>query len=557
MERPEAADRHEPSTSDRCRNGRIAALALACILSLLCVVGQAADAKHPPRATVASTLTQLLHAGSIDRSAYSSYHSAWNQASNSLRKLSGTRREELGAVVSNLEAMARAGRLSTSRLPQAFLTLRVNREWWTAKSLLGADERVSLPSSRLVWEHYPGQGIEIQWLATFGEANGYYGSHQTAALEQVLSEAISLASARAGGISWDYMFGFDGGQPPWTSALSQGTALQALARAWSITKQQRYQTAAQQALGIFKAAPPEGVLAPASGPAAAPGPGRWYMQYSYAPREYILNGFIQSLVGLYDYTRLTGDPLGEQLFEAGDAQARAQVSRFDTSAWSKYDQSSESDLSYHDLLTEFLEHLCQRTREGEPLAMSAQGAGGAAGGQATASGGATAGGQRTVSQPAGQIAGDEIYCTTASHFQADLKTPPVLELLTSSVNARERAGVQISLSKVSTVSMTISINGKTVWTNTITVEGHKPRLLWVVPSKQGSYSVQLHATDLAGNQASTSGSIVVKAAPKHPGGSHGKVSAYRGRASSAPGRGPTPGVRSMRISPPAPALPAL
>jgi D-glucuronyl C5-epimerase-like protein len=549
MERPEAADRHEPSTSDRCRNGRIVALALGGALALLCATGQATDArqtrsvdssrtqraktapsahrastKHPPRVTVASTLTQLLHAGSIDRSAYWSYRSAWNQASSSLRKLSGTRHEELGAVASNLEAMASNGRLSASRLPQAFLTLRANREWWTAKPLLGADERVSLPGSRLVWEHYPGQGIEIQWLATFGEANSYYDSRQTAALEQVLSEAISLASSRAGGISWDYMFVFDGGRPPWTSALSQGTALQALARAWSATKEQRYQTAAQQALGIFKAAPPEGVLAPASGPSAVPGPGRWYLQYSYAPSEHILNGFIQSLVGLYDYTRLTGDPLGEQLFEAGDAQARAQVSRFDTGAWSKYDQSSESDLSYHDLLTEFLEHLCQRTREGEPLS-------------------------------GGQIAGDEIYCTTASHFQADLKTPPAVKLLTSSVNTRERAGVQIALSKVSTVSMTISFGGKTVWTNTITVEGGKPRLLWVVPSKAGAYTVSLHATDLAGNRASASGTIAVKTAPRHPGHSRGKVAADRGHASSAAADGL--GAQSERISPPARRLPNL
>ena len=37
----------------------------------------------------------------------------------------------------------------------------------------------------------------------------------------------------------------------------------------------------------------------------------------------ILNGFIQSLVGLYDYTMLTHDPLGQKLFEAGDAEARA------------------------------------------------------------------------------------------------------------------------------------------------------------------------------------------------------------------------------------------
>ncbi len=81
----------------------------------------------------------------------------------------------------------------------------------------------------------------------------------------------------------------------------------------------------------------------------------------------ILNGFIQALVGLYDYTSITKDLLGLQLFEAGDAQARAEVPHYDTGAWSLYDQYGESSLNYHELLTEFLQHLCERTRRGLPF----------------------------------------------------------------------------------------------------------------------------------------------------------------------------------------------
>ena len=59
---------------------------------------------------------------------------------------------------------------------------------------------MSFPGSRIVWEYYPGQGIEIQWLATFGEANGYYLSgHENANLRQLLGEVIPLATQRAGG----------------------------------------------------------------------------------------------------------------------------------------------------------------------------------------------------------------------------------------------------------------------------------------------------------------------------------------------------------------------
>ena len=76
-------------------------------------------------------------------------------------------------------------------------------------------------------------------------------------------------------------------------------------------------------------------------------------------------------MGLYDYTSITKDPLGLKLFEAGDAEARAEVPHYDTGDWSLYDQYGESDLNYHELLTEFLQHLCERTRKGPPLATPA------------------------------------------------------------------------------------------------------------------------------------------------------------------------------------------
>lgn len=423
--------------------------------------------------TVTAALQRLESSGAISHTAYLQYQHAFASAKNSLGRLSGTRREELGAVLANVEAMANKGQLIVSRLPVIFTTVERNRQFWTTQSLPAADERVSFAGSRLVWEHYPGQGVEIQWLGTFGEANGYYLSHQTSALREVLSEAISLATRRAGGIAWEYLFGFDGGVPPWSSGLSQGTALQALSRAYSRTHEAQYLDAAKEALGLFRTRPPSGVLE--HRPA-----GSHYLEYTYAPGERILNGYIQSLVGLYEYAKLTGDPEGQSLFEAGDANARAETPHYDTGAWSLYDQHSESDLSYHELLAEFLEHLCERTKTGEPLA--------------------------SVHAP---ISGDAIYCTTAKHFREYVKTAPVIALLTQTLRTGQRAGVQLKLSKVASVSLSISLGGRSVWSNSATVEGGKPRLLWVTPSKAGTYTVSLKARDLAGNEASATGTIVV------------------------------------------------
>jgi hypothetical protein len=477
-------------------------LAMATLLAAAASGAPHAAARASRRVTVTAALQRLERSGAIAEAAYGRYEGEYVAAKASLRRLSGTRREELGAVLANVETMAANGQLIASRLPVVFTTVERNRQWWTTQALPGGSQRVSFTGSRLVWEYYPGQGIEIQWLGTFGEANGYYNSHQTTALEEVLDEAIALATRRAGGIAWEYLFQFDGGAPPWTSGLSQGTALQALSRAYSRTREARFLDAAKEALGIFRAHPSTGVRV--STPAGA-----HYLEYTYAPSERILNGFVQSLVGLYEYAKLTGDPLGQRLFEAGDAEARVEVPHYDTGAWSMYDQSSESNLNYHELLAEFLEHLCERTSRGEPLTPTA-----------------------------GQVAGDEIYCSTAKRFRADEKTPPAIELLTHTAHTRERAGVQMKLSKISTVSMIIKLGEKTVWTNTVTVEGGRPRLLWVTPSKTGLYTVELRATDLAGNVEVATGAIAVKAPPK---GAHKSARV----------------ARTQRISPPARRLPAL
>ena len=501
-----------------------------------------AGAGKTTKPSVTAALASLRSSGAITPTAYARYASVYSAAQASLRKLSGTRRAELSAVIANTQQMAAANELTPSRLPVAMLTLERNRQWWTTEPLIAARERVSFPPSKLVWEYYAGQGVQIQWLGTFGEANGYYLSgHENENLRQLLSEVLPLATQRAGGIAWEYMFHFDGGSPPWTSGLSQGTALQVLARAWSRFKEPAYRTAAQQALGIFETPPPQGVQVKT--PA-----GTEYAEYTYAPSDFILNGFIQAEVGLYDYTSITHDPLGLRLFEEGDAQARAETPKYDTGAWSMYDQYGESDLNYHELLTEFLVHLCERTRKGEPMQATvtpapapapsppsstspstsppATAGGSEAGGSAGAGAGSSAGGASAASYRAPErllsnahaaqatpaptpIPGDEIYCTTATHFTSYLHTPPVISLLTSTLPVKTRAGVQVSLSKVSDVHITIRRGGTTVWSNGATVERGKPKLLWTTPSQPGVYTIAIIATDLAGNTASASGTITL------------------------------------------------
>jgi hypothetical protein len=241
--------------------------------------------------------------------------------------------------------------------------------------------------------------------------------------------------------------------------------------------------------------------------------GAHYAEYTFAPSDRILNGFIQALVGLYDYAAVAKDPLGLALFTAGDAQARAMVPQYDTGAWSLYDQFEESSLSYHELLTEFLKHLCERTRKGPPVVeappptvtQTTPTAPGTGGTGAPPAGGATS--TPTPAPAPEAIPGDDLYCTTTQHFEEDLTTPPAIALLSRALPTSARAGVRLSLSKIATVRLVVKRGGHIVWHNSATVRRGKPRLLWLTPSKAGMYSITLTASDLAGNFQTATGTI--------------------------------------------------
>jgi hypothetical protein len=421
-----------------------------------------AHKRKPPQKTVASELRRLLEAHSITPSQYAAYSASWAAALNTQRHLHGTPAAELEAVIQNLHNIAAAGKLTPGRLPVLFLTLGYNRQWWAAGTVPSPGQYVEFAGSQLVWEYYAGQGIELQVLATFGKADGMYtaGASEYAQMEQLLAEMIPLAVNRGGGPAWEYYFQFGGGDPPWVSAMAQGTAIEALTRAYEATQNASYLQLAHQALSLFTAPPPIGVR-------VATPLGARYVQYSFTPATSIINAFLQSLIGLYDYAQASHDPLAEQLWSAGNAEAQVEVPQFDTGAWSLYQPGVEDTLSYHDLVTGFLQELCQRTQA-------------------------------------------PVYCVTAQHFTAYLTTPPALQLLTGHVRKGRPATIQFQLSKYSQVGIVIIGPGGHTLLQTSASFGYGRRSFAVPALKyKGTYTIHLAATDLAGNFNRIIGTIQV------------------------------------------------
>jgi hypothetical protein len=422
----------------------------------------ASATKRAPQRTVLSELARLRRTGAIGADVYRADTASYRAALTEEKSLGGTRRTELVAITETMHNIAAARQLTASRLPALFATLAANRQWWANGTLLSYGQRVEIAGSQVVWEYYPGQGIQIQVLGSFSKADALYtaGAASYPQMEQVLAQLIPLGAQRGGGLTWEYYFSFDGGSPPWTSAMSQATALEALTRAYQATKNPYYLDVASRAMPIFSKPPPSGVNVPTSA-------GTRFLQYTFAPNLSIINAFLQTLIGLYDFGQVSGNATAKRLFARGNAEALTEVPQFDTGAWSLYQPGVEDSLDYHELVTGFLQLLCTRT-------------------------------------------GSPVYCTTAQHFTSYLTTPPVLTQLTTQAKTGHSFPLRFRLSKVSHVGIAVRQGSSTpLYTSASFGYGVDH---FTVPALRipGTYSVTLTGTDLAGNSASVSGTLTVR-----------------------------------------------
>jgi D-glucuronyl C5-epimerase C-terminus len=438
--------------------------------------------------TVRGAVRQAFLDGRITREQNDQWRHDYMDARSARKRLSGLRRNELGAVISTLERIAARGQLTSGRMPVLFLQLEHNTDFWSHKPIppvgvihpdpcapffvkKSAPTRISFPGSQLIWQWYPGNGLQIQPLANFGKANGMWTAcdgppnpkHpcESDKLRQLLDELVAIGARRGDFTAWEYYFPFSGGSPPWISGLTTGTAIQALARGTKLFGDPKYLNTARDAIGAFDTGPPTGVLREVNG-------GSRYLEYSFAPSLFIVNGFLQSLIGLHDYAEIAQDKHAQALYERGERVAEQDVPRADTGAWSLYSLGgAESDLNYHRLLRDFLNVMCTQTEK-------------------------------------------SVYCDTAKRFTQDMVTHPKLSFAGPAVAHRgRRTAVSFTLDKISCVQVRITRGGETAFFKR-TSYGHGRRAVIWVPRAAGRYTVKLEAADLRNHHTLASGTISVR-----------------------------------------------
>jgi D-glucuronyl C5-epimerase C-terminus len=319
--------------------------------------------RRADRRAVYSALRRVQSRGQVEEADARRWRTSYVRSLRTYKKLRGARREQLGYVIDSVEALALGKRLGASRMPAAFVQLERNRRYWRSLPYPGAGDQVSFRGSEILYQYFPGEGLQLHPLSTFKKANHMFGDCQSgsascdeAGLRLLLDEMAALAVRRSSAfVAWEYAFHFGGGSPPWISGLSQGTALQAYARAGMLLQEPRYVETGRAGLGAFEAGPPKGVRT------RGPRGGVHYLEYSFARRLYIFNGFLQALIGLHDFGKLTGDTRATALYLEAEPEARAEVPLSDVGDWSLYSyRGAESTGDYHELLREFLASMCTR-----------------------------------------------------------------------------------------------------------------------------------------------------------------------------------------------------
>ncbi|MGZ6705354.1 MAG: D-glucuronyl C5-epimerase family protein [Solirubrobacteraceae bacterium] len=441
--------------------------------------GHARSAANGP--SVPAVLDRLEARGALSAADHDRLRGLYSAALATRARLAGTPKLELAAVIRTLDGFARGGVLTSSRVPVLFLQLQRNSEYWQKGRLPVAPQppvkarpcagkaglggaRVMFGSDPTVFQWYPGQGLQIQELATFARANALAKACLPGAdvsfpckpdeLRAAANCIAALAVDRGGFRAWEYYFAFGGGRPPWVSSIATGTAIQALTRAAQALGDPSYLEVARAGLGAFSAAAPRGVRAKGT-------VGPHYLLYSFAPGLRVFNAFLQSLVGLRDFATATQDPAAGALFSAGDREARAEIPRADTGAWSRYSLGgAESDLGYHRLLRDVLQNLCDRTAEG-------------------------------------------VYCATAKRFSGYLHQRTRVSLLSGGPQAR------VAVSKISCVTLTVT-RGPRVVAQLVRV---LPRGTWTLPwraASRGHYVVHVDARDLVNHHTVVTRAVTVR-----------------------------------------------
>ena len=149
------------------------------------------------------------------------------------KRLGGQREQEMLAVIATSAEIARRLGYDPPRARNVCRELTFNRTFLAGNELPRDFGHVF--SDGIIYERYPGQGMRIMPLATFEKADALARGGQTDEFLQAIDAALGIVADRGGRYELEYLMPFSGLRPPMRSAMSAGTAIMAVVRAYDAT----------------------------------------------------------------------------------------------------------------------------------------------------------------------------------------------------------------------------------------------------------------------------------------------------------------------------------
>jgi len=120
--------------------------------------------------------------------------------------------------------------------------------------------------------------------------------------------------------------------PGWYGAMCQGQAISVLVRAYLNSGKNEYLAAAEKAIKVFNISSIDGGVK-----AVFMDKHVWYEEYPTNPSTFILNGFMYSLLGLYDLKTVKPGSEARQLYKSGLESLQALLPLYDSGSGTFYD----------------------------------------------------------------------------------------------------------------------------------------------------------------------------------------------------------------------------
>jgi hypothetical protein len=329
----------------------MAAVAATLVVAAVLVTGASSA---PPQwqkdfALISTGVARAADKGRIDADEAAEYRAAAGGAANVLPKLSSSRYRNLAAVVHQVAGFWKG--YDAPRGRTLFAMLDFNTRWFSSHWDQKAGTDVVDYKDGTWYRAFPGIGFQFHPLENFGKLNNFVSQKNVSRAEQLAQALVDRSVVRAGGLAWEYYFGFGGGHAPWISGMAQAVAAQALSRAGTLLGDPTLTSASQR---VYKTVPSLTRRA-ASGP--------WIRLYAFNDLT-VLNAQLQTIVSLQDYATQTGDEAATALAAQLQTATVGLLPRFDTGAWSLYSLGgAEATLDYHKYVVRLLTTLAKRSQD--------------------------------------------------------------------------------------------------------------------------------------------------------------------------------------------------